>query len=259
MNNVIDTDRVYQEAQQGEFEYFSTFLRRENEPIFHYENNERKEMSYYLPKCWYHIDKPSTHLSLFHYIVKHNRTDLLGMMLNVGGIIRCIHLPQLYVFWHLLKEAFYLKNNHIEKRAWEHILSGLYVKKIPEYFVTTPELFIYILQLIERVHQECPRCSPTSARCILCKNSIETLENEIIKQVLCCKNMSSDWMKYPETIRFFKERCIPFADDQKLILSQCLNMYINEQRNARNTIITLVLDTLPKDVINFVIVPYLYE
>ncbi len=80
------------------------------------------------------------------------------------------------------------------------------------------------------------------------------LEYQLKNNVLKKNRTKSEWFCNPEALKLFEQHCLPIAEKENAILLQYSKLQLVK---ATGVILELVLDSLPKDVVDFVIVPYL--
>ena len=250
MPAVIDAERVHQEAQRGEFDYFVSFLREHDQIHYQLKNGDRDLISYGYPKYWW---VPSDKESLFYYLIKYNRKDIFDMMTTHRQMSDCFECSKTY-WYDILKYAIYLQNKDIEALALPYILCASYMHKLPTYFCEDPILFVHMYQIIERIRKECPETHPTSPVCFRCKECRIALECQLKHKVFFTDRTKSEWFYNPEALKLFEQHCLPIAEKENAVLLQYSRLQLVK---ATGVILELVLETLPKDVIDFVIVPYL--
>jgi hypothetical protein len=70
------------------------------------------------------------------------------------------------------------------------------------------------------------------------------------------KQIKSEWFYNEDALKLFENHCFPIAENENELL---LQLYYSKVQvvKATGVILRLVLKTLPKDIIDFVIVPYL--
>ncbi len=255
-NSIINAERVYQEAQQGEFNYFTTFLTEHNE-IFNYEYNNKvfDITAYGFPRSWMiHSDNES----LFYYIIKYNREDIFDLMRQCRHINNCLNSHRLNHWWYILKDAIYLQNKSMESLALPYVLWRAYIKNLPYIFCQDPILFVRMYQIIDRIRRECPETHPTSPVCFRCNECMTALESQLkLKSSRDKTNqIKSEGFYNEDCLKLFEKHGFPIAENENELL---LQLYYSKVQvvKATGVILRLVLKTLPKDIIDFVIVPYL--
>ncbi len=252
MTEIIDAERVYQEAQRGEFDYFTTLLREHDEMFNYQENNNVFDITDYgVPKCW---KLTSDKESLFYYLIKYNREDIFDLMRQCRQINKCLNDNRVHHWWYILKDAIYLQNKNIEALSLSYVLCATYMHNLYYLFSEDPILFVRMYQIIERIRRECPETHPTSPVCFRCNECIIALECQLKNNVFKTTKTKSEWFSNPEALKLFEQHCLPIAEKENAILLQYSKVQLIK---ATGVILELVLDALPKDVIDFVIVPYL--
>jgi hypothetical protein len=68
--------------------------------------------------------------------------------------------------------------------------------------------------------------------------------------------IKSEWLYNEDALKLFEKHCFPISENENELL---LQLYYSKVQvvKATGVILRLVLKTLPKDIIDFVIVPYI--
>jgi hypothetical protein len=255
----IDQDRVMIEATNNDFEYLLSFLTT-NDRVFYIENGKTflikhqgqfptKWLSYLTPpeepfSMKYKIHKPP---SLFHYIVKYNRMDILLELDKTETFIwACRSLCGYGISWLFLAEAIWQCNESFVTFAWmrlEQVYKGRYIH-IHWLFIEDPELFIYLLRTIQ-----------TDSK----REFYLDLHRTLVSNFKELKyTIDEDWFKYKETREFFQNEIQFINSNSHDPLTQWYKYREYENTLEKNElIINIVLDTkVSTDIIKYIIVPY---
>jgi hypothetical protein len=256
----IDQDRVMTDAAKNNFDYLVSFLTTHYS--VHYLENGRtllikhggqfptKWLSYLKPpetilSMRYKIDKPP---SLFHYIVKYNRTDVLTQLDNTETFRwACKGMCRYGISWLFLAEALWQGNESFILVAWrrlEEIYNDRDVINIHWLFIEDPKLFIYLLRIITRNNNR-----PFSTRVY------NTLVTNFKKPNY---TIDEDWFQHKETRAFFRKEIASINKSSRDPLVQWYKFREYEQTvESIEVILAIVLDAkVSSDLINYIIVPY---
>ncbi len=256
----IDQDRVMTDAVKNDFDYLVSFL-TEHHSVFYLENGKTLLIKHegQFPTKWlsylkhpekpssmrYKIDKP---LSLLHYIVKYNRTDILTQLDTTETFKwACKALCRYGISWLFLAEAIWQDNESFATFAWrrlEEVYKGRRYITIHWLFIEDPELFIYLLHMIQS----------NSKREFYCN-----LHNTIVANFKQLNyNIDAEWFKHKETVEFFRNY-IQFVDSSSRDPLTQWYKYREYEKTLESVevVLGLVLDTLvSKDIIKYIVLPY---
>jgi hypothetical protein len=256
----IDQDRVMTDAAKNDFDYLVSFL-TEHDNVYYIENGRTLLIKHegQFPTKWLSYLKPPKNilsmryktdkeLSLFHYIVKYNRTDVLAQLDSTTTFQwACKSLCRHGISWLFLAEAIWQGNESFILVAWrrlEEVYKGKQYINIHWIFIEDPELFIYLLRTIQSDHKREFYCD---------------LHNTIVANFKQLNyTIDGEWFKHKETVEFFRNY-IQFVDSKSRDPLTQWYKY-REYENTLESIkvfLELVLETkVSNDIIKYIIVPY---
>ena len=258
MDFIIDCLKVIQDASKGDFDYLMESMQTHQKIYF---NNDyyiqfgsnstllQRINSGNFPYQWNGIDLvEKNEPTLFRYIIQFNRKDvLLQMEENESFKDACTYKSStVYAYWILLIEALRLQNKEFEIYAWR--LMAKYYKnriEIHPYCFSNINIFTYI---IRKIKENDPNLQPF----------LETIKEKII-QTIQYSSCSFDrkWFDNIEARNFVIQEVKSFNQDLNKPVIRFMQYEHRQQiTKAMQTILCLVLNSLPTDLIKFSILPY---
>ncbi len=244
----IDTERVMNEASQGEFTYLFECLTQQPTIFFKRDKQTITFEHGSLPIEWHPYlmyNNPNQNTpTLFHYIIKYNQKELLVLLYNKNVL-------DSWCASTIIREAILLNNKEFEDAAWIYLedlfdmMNGSsYGVKIHPSLYTDVKIFGRVLRKIQE-----NKGQPYYDK--LFKELIFRLNNHFC-------NINDTWFEDNDVLTFY-ETHIKIVYDT---IHYCYMKHLIKSKEKEGCIVILglVLDPfLPKDIINHIISPYIQQ